>query len=203
MKRFTLYAVLAVVLLSALPAAAENLAGRFGVTGWVGLLVPSNNTVGNLAVETDVGFNYGGGFLYGIDRNWAVELDVTHSEYGSKTAQSKENMGDFSITNITLGAQYRFTIPEPNLVPYVGAGFDILLGDYDRGNVDTMVGVHLSGGVDYFLLKNLALNLEIKFLVSPEADINNATVNGLYTNAQGNFDPSSFSTMFGVRFFFN
>jgi len=203
MKRFTMCAVLAGVLLSALPAAAENLAGRFGVTGWVGLLVPSNNTVGDFAVETDIGFNYGGGFIYGIDRNWAVELDVTHSEYGSKTVQSKVNTGDFSITNITLGAQYRFTIPEPTLVPYVGAGFDILLGVYDRGNVDTMVGVHLCGGVDYFLLKNLALNLEIKFLVSPEADINNATVNGLYTSAQGNFDPSSFSTMFGIRFFFN
>lgn len=196
MKRFTLCAVLAVVLLSALPAAAENLAGRFGITGWVGLLVPSNNTVGDLAVETDIGFNYGGGFIYGVDRNWAVELDVTHSEYGSKTVQSNVNMGDFSITNITLGAQYRFTIPEPTLVPYVGAGFDILLGDYDRGDVDTMVGVHLSGGVDYFLLKNLALNLELKFLVSPDADLNSA-------QGSGNFDPSSFSTMFGVRFFFN
>lgn len=63
---------------------------------------------------------------------------------------------------------------------------------------DTVPGIHLAGGVDYFLTKNLALNSELKFVVAPNADI--TTFGGVKI---GNFDPSSFSMTFGVRYFIN
>jgi outer membrane protein len=107
------------------------------------------------------------------------------------------NNGDFGVTNVTLGAQYRFALSQPKLVPYLGAGLDILLIDADQGrDVDTTVGVHASAGVDYFIMKQLALTAEAKLVVAPDADIRGPGGNG-------NFDPNSFSTTFGVRYFFN
>ena len=55
----------------------------------------------------------------------------------------------------------------------------------------------ISGGADYFVIKQLALTGEAKILLAPDADLR---VGGTKV---GNFDPSSFSMTFGVRYFFN
>jgi outer membrane protein len=89
------------------------------------------------------------------------------------------------------------------LVPYVGVGLDILVSDYKRDfdgrnlDVDTTVGAHVTGGVDYFLKDQLALTAEIKTLLAPNTDIYDSG------HRVGDFDPSSFSSTFGVRYFFN
>jgi outer membrane protein len=183
-------------------AFADSIQGRVGVTGRIGFLIPADSDLGDLKVETDAGFVGGGGFIYGIDKNFAAEIDVTRTEFGSNRV-SGINTGDFGITNVSLGGQYRFTIGQPKLVPYVGAGLDILISDFENRfgisqDVDTTVGVHGSGGVDYFIMKQLALTAEAKFVVAPETDIKPRP-----GEPGGNFDPSSFSTTFGVRFFFN
>jgi outer membrane protein len=201
MKRIIVLACMALaVTLAAGNAMADSIQGRFGVTGRLGFLIPTDSDFGDLKLETDAGFVGGGGFIYGIDKNWAAEIDVTRTEFGSNRV-SGANTGDFGITNISLGAQYRFMIPLQQLVPYAGGGLDILLNDYktEKGiktDVDTVVGVHLAGGIDYFILKQLALNAEARAVIAPEADI---TLPG----ASGHFDPSSFSGTVGVRFFFN
>lgn len=172
-------------------AIADSIKGKIGVTGKIGLLFPSDGDIGPFKNKTDAGFIGGGGFIYGIDNNFAAEIDITRSEFNS-------DFGDFGVTNITLGAQYRFVLNPPQLVPYVGAGIDFLMSDADRGrDVDTTVGVHASGGIDYFLMKQLALTAEAKLVVAPDADINGPS------GERGNFDPTSFSTTFGVRYFFN
>ncbi len=179
-------------------AMAENINGRFGVTGQIGFLIPADSDFNEYKLETDTGFNFGGGLIYGIDRNWAAEIGVTRTEFGSNRV-SGIDMGDFEVINVSLGGQYRFEVSQANLTPYAGAGLDILIADYSRPNtsVDTTVGFHLSGGIDYFLTKNIALNAEGKIVIAPETTINNSV------GTSGNFDPSSFSGMFGVRFFFN
>ncbi len=176
-------------------AMADSIKGRLGVTGKIGLIVPADNNPDFRDNKTDVGFVGGGGFLYGIDDHFAAELDITRAEYGS-------DRGDFGVTNVSLGAQYRFALSTPQLVPYLGAGLDILVSDYDpkdgvKSDVDTTVGVHASAGVDYFLMKQLALTGEAKLLIAPDTSI---THNGNHT---GDFDPTSFSTTVGVRYFFN
>lgn len=172
-------------------AIADSIKGKIGVTGKIGLLFPSDGDIGPFKNKTDAGFIGGGGFIYGIDNNFAAEIDITRSEFNS-------DFGDFGVTNITLGAQYRFVLNPPQLVPYVGAGLDFLMSDADRGrDVDTTVGVHASGGIDYFLMKQLALTAEAKLVVAPDADINGPS------GERGNFDPTAFSTTFGVRYFFN
>lgn len=87
------------------------------------------------------------------------------------------------------------------LVPYAGAGLDILVNSSNAGgisDVDNVVGVHVSGGVDYFILKELAITAEMKGVLAPDADIHNSVGTKI-----GNFDPNNFSMTFGVRYFFN
>lgn len=197
-KLIVLACVAATFSLSCGAAMAESIKGRVGVTGRVGFQVPADNEAefGWGRNRTDTGIVGGVGLIYGLDQNWAGELDVTHSAFDSDT-------GDFDVTDISLGAQYRFRVPENRrLAPYVGAGLDVLVADYDPNDgalldVDTTVGLHLRGGADYFVTGNLALTADAKFVLAPDADIR---YQGYHT---GDFDPSSFSATVGVRYFFN
>jgi hypothetical protein len=85
MKRnFILYcAVISLVLAAGTAMAADGIQGRLGVTGRLGFLVPENSEAfaNPSKLETDVGFIGGGGFIYGINRNFAAELDITHTEF--------------------------------------------------------------------------------------------------------------------------
>ena len=201
MKKHVMCACLLVLItVGASSAMAESIAGRVGITGRIGFLIPSDNDFDDRKLETDAGFVGGGGLIYGIDRNFAAELDITRTEFSANRV-SGQNEGDFGITNISLGAQYRFMEPQPKLVPYVGAGIDILLTEHTRpngikANVDNSIGVHLSGGVDYFFQKGIAVTAELKALLAVDADINTST-------GSGHFDPSSLSGTVGVRYFFN
>lgn len=183
-------------------AMADSIKGRVGVTGKIGILVAGDSDYGDSRVKPDVGFVGGGGVLYGIDDHFAAEIDVTRTEFGSDFPRSG-NAGDFGITDISLGGQYRFEVTHKKLVPYVGVGLDILMSDYDNApngrhhDVDTTAGIHASGGVDYFILKQLAFMAEVKLLAAPDVDIKDSTGN------RGNFDPSSISGTVGVRLFFN
>ncbi len=201
--RVLCFAVFLLALTAGTAGAADSIEGRLGVTGRIGVLVPSDSEAFATPskLDTDVGLVGGGGLIYGITKNLALELDVMHSEFDANRGGFKE--GDFETTNISLGAQYRFTnIGVNRLVPYVGAGLDILLTDFnfadgDKADVDTIAGGHASGGVDYFIMNQLALNAELRGVVAPEADIN---FGGFKI---GNYDPTSLSMTFGVRYFFN
>lgn len=203
MKKAIILALLtAAVSMASVPAMADSIKGKLGVTGKIGFMLPANSDYGNFKLDTDAGVIGGGGFIYGIDNNFAAEIDVTRTEYGSNLPDGT-NTGDFGVTNISLGGQYRFA-SDSRLVPYLGAGLDILLCDYDpsanvstrKHDVDTTVGVHVSGGVDYFIMKQLALTAEAKAVAAPDTDISAAD------GKRGNFDPSGVSGTFGVRFFF-
>lgn len=189
-KLLVLACATATMSLAAGTAIADSIKGKLGVTGKIGVMIPADGDIGPYKNKTDVGFIGGGGLIYGIDNHLAAEIEITRGMFGSE-------FGNFGITNVTLGAQYRFALAEPKLVPYVGAGLDILVNDADRGrDVDTTVGVHASGGIDYFIMKQLALNAEAKLVVAPDADIKGPS------GKVGNLDPNSISTTFGVRYFF-
>lgn len=200
-KLLVLACIAATVSLATGSAMADSIKGRLGVTGKIGMLFPSDSDYNNLRIKPDVGFVGGGGLLYGIDDNFAAEIDITRSEFGSEFPLGG-NAGDFGVTNVSLGGQYRFAVTSNKLVPYVGLGLDILFSDYDdpfgvSHDVDTTVGVHVSGGVDYFLYRQLALMAEVKGVVAPETDIK------WPAGTSGHFDPTSISGTVGVRFFFN
>jgi len=198
MKKLIVLACLATTIsMTAGTAMADSIRGRVGVTGRVGFLNPADNDAELFDNRTDSGFIAGAGLIFGIDDHIAVDLEVTRTDFGSDT-------GDFGVTDFSFGGQYRFGLQQPRLVPYLGAGVDILVSEYDeyggaRSDVDTTVGVHISGGVDYFLQRQLALTAEAKIIAAPDADITDRPSG----NNAGNFDPSSFSTTIGLRYFFN
>lgn len=198
MKKLIVFACLATTIsMTAGTAMADSIKGKLGVTGRVGFLSPADNNAEFFDNRTDSGFVAGGGLIFGIDDHIAAELDVTRAEFDSDT-------GDFGVTNFSFGGQYRFALQQRQLVPYLGAGLDILVSDYDenggaRSDVDTTVGVHVSGGVDFFLQKNLALTAEAKIVAAPDADITDRQSGA----SAGDFDPTSFSTTVGLRYFFN
>jgi outer membrane protein len=198
MKKLIVLACLATtVSMTAGTAIADSIKGKLGVTGRIGFSSPADNNAEFIDNRTDSGFIGGGGLIFGIDDHIAAELEVTRTNFGSDT-------GDFGVTDFSLGGQYRFALQQRQLVPYLGVGVDILVSDYDenggfRSDVDTTVGGHISGGIDFFLQDNLALTAEAKVIIAPDAKITDRQSGD---NA-GNFDPSSFSTTIGVRYFFN
>lgn len=196
MKRIIAAVALAVSAMMVDVAAAENLTGRLGVTGRLGFTVPADSdwqTAGPL--DSDTGFIFGGGFLYGITRNVAAEFDVTHSIYDLRFDRVSKD-GTANVTNVSLGAQWRFASDRP-YTPYVGGGLSILFNDYTDSDVDTTVGVNLKAGIDYYITPRVALNAELKGTISPSADMRY-----LPAADHGSFDPSSLSGLFGMRYFF-
>ncbi|GFO55371.1 outer membrane protein [Geomonas sp. Red276] len=196
MKKLIIACLAATLSLTAATAGAESISGRVGLTGRVGFQVPADNESDFFHNSTDTGIVGGGGIIYGIDSRFAVEAEVTRSGFGSET-------GDFGVTDVSFGGQYRFANLDRRFVPYLGAGLDILLSDYypyggGTRDVDTTVGVHLSGGLDYFIQRQLAFTAELKGVLAPDTDINDR-----FGTHVGNFDPSSFSGTFGLRYFFN
>lgn len=197
MKKLIVFACLATTIsMTAGTAMADSINGKLGVTGRVGFLSPADNNAEYFDNRTDTGLVVGGGLIYGIDDNIAVELEAMRSEFGSDT-------GDFGVTDISIGGQYRFGVQQ-RFVPYLGAGFDVLISDYDENSglgsdIETKVGVHVSAGVDFFLQKNLALTAEARLVAAPDAKITDRQSGA---NA-GEFDPSSLSTTVGLRYFFN
>lgn len=191
-KSLLMTAIALVAMLAGSNAMAENLQGRIGVTGRLGVVVPAdseaNSPVGKLVVETDAGFIGGGGLIYGVDNNVALELDVTHSEFHAKS------LGTAKVNNVSIGGQYRFSSDQA--VPFLGLGVDILMSDLPRHDVDTVLGFHLSAGVDYFVSRELALTAQVKGVQAFEADMTGES-------SSGDFDPSSLAATVGFRFFFN
>jgi len=171
-------------------ALADSIKGTLGLSGKVGILNPQDSTVdsplGKLLVETDPGFIFSGGVIYGFDNNVAFEMEISHAmfDFGST---------DATLTDLSVGLQYRFT-PENKMVPYMGAGFDVLMPDIDGGSVDTVLGAHIKGGVDYFIERNIALTGEVKLTGGLEADIDG-------TN-NGKFRTSSMVATCGLRLYF-
>jgi len=197
MKKLIVLACLAVtVSLTAATAMAGSIKGKLGVTGKLGFILPSDNDADLRNNNTDAGITAGAGLIFGLDDHFAAELGVTQSYFDSDN-------GEFGVTDFSLGGQYRIALSNSMLVPYLGAGLDILATDYDSNyssgsDVDTKLGVYASAGVDYFLLQNVALTAEARVVAAPEARITDN--NG---NSSGHFDPTSFSTTAGIRFFFN
>lgn len=194
MRKLILLACMAVAMtFPATDAMAESIKGKVGITvrgGFIGVVI-----------EDQTGWAANAGFIYGLTDNLAVEADATYSEYdledlGVKVAKAK-------TIDASLGIQCRF-IPKSSVVPYVGAGFDVILNEFkdDAGSngdlgTDKSFGGHLSVGVDIFMSKHVALNAEFKGVLATKARIRHSS-----GDSGEQFNPSNFSGLFGLRVFF-
>ncbi|MBJ6751050.1 outer membrane beta-barrel protein [Geomonas anaerohicana] len=176
-------------------ALAESIQGRIGLNGKVGFLMPIQDDFITGVDETNTGFAAGGGVIYGLGDNLAAELDITHAPVLNVQAAGGK-VGEASLTDISLGLQYRFT-PDSNLVPYLGAGVDFITGKFNnmsdrRYGLEWTTGGHVSAGLDYFATRGVALTAELKGVFAPAGNIK-ATPQ--------EYNPNSFVGMIGLRLF--
>jgi outer membrane protein len=177
-------------------AQAADLRGRLAVTGRVGIINPANAKADRpngdrLVKSTEAGIIGGGCFLFWVDDYLAMELDVTRSSF------HVSEFGTADVTNVSIGAQYR--LPErQRVVPYFGAGMDVLINDLPNNTANTVLGVHIASGLDFMLQRQVALNMEIKGVEAFSSDVKDFTGTKV-----GQIDPSNVSFTVGMRFFFN
>jgi outer membrane protein len=183
-------------------AGAESIKGRLGISGKVGVNVPSGSELNDSTstkVKSDSGFATGGGLVFGITNNLAIEADVTYVPTMDFTLNGQKQ---FEIETVipSIGLQLRSNLLEDNLSVYLGGGADLLIANAkdtagNTADVDTKVGGHINGGGDYFMTKNLALNLDLRGIFFGKADIKA----GGTTFAR--FDPVTFVATVGVKWF--
>jgi len=199
MRRVMIMAAAGLILVST-TAWAESIQGRFGITGKVGVLVPLKDEFISSTSEARTGFAGGGGVIYGLGRNLAVEVDAIHMpNVDVESAGSK--VFEASLTDLAVGLQYRFT-PVSRLVPYLGAGADFIKGDLASTtgaranyNLDWTVGGHAEAGFDYFLTRGIAFTVNMRGIYTAKGNIMGGDVE------VGKYDPVSFLGTVGFRLF--
>ncbi|WP_224962138.1 porin family protein [Geomonas subterranea] len=193
MRVISITLVLLLLLIS--NALAESIQGRIGLTGKVGFLMPVQDDFITGVDDTNTGLAAGGGVIYGIGKNVAAELDITHAPTLNVQAAGGK-VGEATLTDISLGLQYRFTLEQP-LVPYLGAGVDFIKGKFKnlgdrRYGLEWTTGGHVSAGIDYFATRGIALTAELKGIFAPAGNIK--------TTPQ-EYNPNSFVGTVGIRLF--
>lgn len=176
-------------------ALADSIQGRIGLNGKVGFLMPIQDDFITGADETNTGLAAGGGVIYGLGHNLAAEFDITHAPSLNVQAAGAK-VGEASLTDISLGLQYRFT-PDSHLVPYLGGGVDLIKGKFTnvadrRYGLEWTTGGHVSAGVDYFATPGIVLTAELKGVFAPSGNIK---------STPQEYNPNSFVGTVGVRLF--
>lgn len=208
MRRILVFTTIAITLFAG-NATAESIKGRLGITGQLGFMVPDNSkytpdfvTANGLAsdqLKADGAFAGGGGLIFGLTDNWALEAHVLYTPQIDYKNTNGAKVLEIATTNASLGLQYRNNVSR-DLAAYLGGGVDVLISDVKdgsghEGDVDTVVGGHINVGADYFVTKCFAINFDIRGIFAPEADIKG----GGATMAK--YDPISYVGLIGVRFF--
>lgn len=137
-------------------------------SGPVELQNPSGQPIANFLIGADLSKYWG--LEFGFDY---VKTDILQAGGGK--------LGDFSTASGFVQARVRYPLMNDLLVPYalLGAGYGI--GDFSgRKNFTYPIGGRgwsgygiFGGGIDYFIYRNIALNLELKdqFSYRPELTI--------------------------------
>jgi len=178
-------------------AFAESIEGKLGLTARLGFIMPADSELNGANLSSDLGFSGGGGLLFGVTKNVAIEVEATVASYDLKNSTFAKNGA--TVTNLSFDALYRFAA-HSKATPYLGGGLSFLFSDYANADVDTVIGINVKGGLDYFITPQIAINMELKAVLSPTADMRTPTTAPV---TYGSFDPSSFSCLFGARYFFN
>jgi outer membrane protein len=194
MRRNIILAAIALSLV-ATTAMAASIDGRFGMYGKAGMLVPLQDDFISSTTDSKTGFTFGGGLIYGFSKNLAAELDISRvTTLDVETSGIK--VGEASMTDVSLGLQYRFA-PEKRLVPYLGAGVDFINGDFTNEfgksyGLDWTVGGHVNAGLDFFINRGIALNADFRGVLAAKGDMKSTNVE---------YDPTCFISTVGIRFF--
>ena len=195
MRKAIIFIILSFFLIST-SAFGASLDGRLGLTGKAGALVPLQDNFISSTTGSRVGLAAGGGLIYGVSKNFAIEADVTHApsidvELGGSKAY------DATLTDVAVGLQYRLA-SDQRLVPFFGGGADFIKGSLTHVSgatydLDWTEGGHVNLGLDYFLTNGIAFTAEVRGLFAFDGDVKSSGVR------VGSYDPMSFIGTLGFR----
>ena len=143
----------------------------FWIGGGAGYTMPSESNF-------EKGINFGGTLGFGITRYLAVELRVPYYQSNVTGSIGGLSTGQFQSISLSLSVQARYPI-KSLIIPYLVAGGNYFLNKFTldneivnswnamginiEENVDHAFGFHFGGGIDLFIMKSLALNLDVRY----------------------------------------
>ncbi|MDY0190154.1 MAG: OmpA family protein [Desulfuromonas sp.] len=132
-------------------------AGRFFINPMVGGLDMESSSY-----DPEINYSLGGGYNY--DANLSSEFRLSYA--------NEENGPDSDVTTAFIGAIYHL-MPEERLVPYVAAAVGGLLIDESDSDSDLFSQINYGAGLKYFINENMALNTEVRHMLSSNGEPNN------------------------------
>jgi len=186
----------------------------FWIGGGAGYTMPSESNF-------EKGINFGGTLGFGITRYLAVELRVPYYQSNVTGSIGGLSTGQFQSISLSLSVQARYPI-KSLIIPYLVAGGNYFLNKFTldneivnswnamginiEENVDHAFGFHFGGGIDLFIMKSLALNLDVRYsTASMKGDWRLAdTISQEETTGPiENIKLNSIQAGISVKFFFN
>jgi opacity protein-like surface antigen len=113
-----------------------------------------------------VNFSLGIKFNYGISRNFAIGgiIEGQSGELTEKNYYGIVNHRSYDWLNLLANVDFRLS-QEEKIVPYLGGGIGFYVAEENdlQGEQIAVVGIHIGGGMEYFLKNNLALDVGARF----------------------------------------
>lgn len=163
------------------PAARDRDGRRFYMTFRTGRafqLAPRSNP--DLTITTPTRVDFGAGAGMSFNRHWGAEIQWDYWEPDLE-APGFDEVSEYALWSIVAQLRWRYPIHNDRVVPYLVAGGGIGWVNVNDPKVPfedfpmptrtltTPVG-SFGGGVEYFLMSNIALGLEGKFIVPFEVN---------------------------------
>lgn len=171
------------LLASATPGFAENRAGAFTVSPFVGGYVfDHEQNYQNLESSPIFGVRAG----YNFTENWGAE-----ARFGYVLAESRPpNYPEADVYSYGIDALYHFNLT-PDFVPFLAAGIGGIHHDYPAGGMGYYpeYAANYGAGVKYFIADNVALRADVRHVILPDDGLNNLEYTGGVTVQFGGVKP--------------
>lgn len=166
---------------------SSDVSHRNYVSGALGFLAPGANTLVGTANSQTVGTSFKTSGLVGIGGDYDYMLNKDFSVGGmlryyncSTTIVANNATATEQDTLFTFGPVAHAYLPMGDFVPYLGAGFELLLPSVTSGgtsiSITTGMGLMMSAGLLYNLTDSVALGIETMHLIGLSSSINGTLV---------------------------
>ncbi|MBW2247804.1 MAG: OmpW family protein [Deltaproteobacteria bacterium] len=186
------FVVIALMFVVSQVSFAQGMEGRLGLGARVSYMDYSDDDYTLYGVEVDVepdeDVMYEGNLTYFIQDYFSIELSVGYVETDVDLSALglSGDAGDLESIPVLLSGRMHFST-NPKLNPYISFGVGYFFNDIDQNDstiefiygagadldVDDSFGFHLGAGVEFFISKNAAFNLDFKYIwTEVEAEVN-------------------------------
>jgi outer membrane protein len=213
---FMVLCVTSVLLFCVNLSLAQDIEGKFGIGARIAYVNYSDDdyVVHGVKVDTepDDATMYGMNLTYFFHRYASFELSVDYTEADVELSALglSGDAGEITQVPVLLTLRMHFST-NPKVSPYIGGGVGYYFNSFDTNRtvaefiygpgadieVDDSFGYHVSGGIEYFVTDNAAINVDVKYIWQEvEAGVN---VPG-FTDEE--FDIDTFVAGAGFKYYF-